>query len=74
MKNVTQRWIQSGPFFINQDTFFLKSEQFFQISKKEGGPLSSLVVCLWVAEYSTVFLNIFENDEINCSMSGQSLI
>ena len=55
MENLTQRWIQSGPFFQNQGTFF-------DSQKRAGEPppgaphLPPLVARLCLQEYTYTFL------------------
>ena len=53
MKNLTQRWIQSGP-------FFQKSGHFFRFSERAGeaSPLQPSFAPVSVAEYPSLSLNI----------------
>ena len=71
MKNLAQRWTQSGP-------FFQKSGQFFRCPKRwgEASPLT-LVPHLWVwlnmYQYPQISLNILENAWIYCSNYAKAL-
>ena len=55
MKNLTQRWTQSGP-------FFQKSGHFFRFSKRAGetSPITPICASVSVAEYESASLNILK--------------
>ena len=71
IENLTQRWTQSG-------SFFLKSEHCIQFPKRAGkaSPLP-LVAPLWVYmnmhQYPWIYLNVLENAWINCSDYARAL-